>query len=393
VHKIKGEIMMQKLLYRLFDNYSIDELIHFVDIHGIPSLVYEEVIKDNHDTSIQLRKLLKNRSMIMGISIKNMQKKALAIISILNEKNIDYCVLKGIALMSYYERSYHRHMSDLDLWVRKECLDSVITVLGEQGYEITHKEGQEKHIVMERLNSIKVEIHFELVEPWSIGSYHQINDEYWEKRTSMMIEGIEVPILGLESHYRYLIFHMLAHFCYSGFGIKQLIDLVMIVNSGEIDPNNHVEYFNSLGYGVFYQYLIVLCAKYLGMDTGDCIDYDIDESTLERLVSTIIESGAFGNHSEEMKRKTTKHYRIKTYYSNKLMPLWWYSIFPIKEELGIKYFYAQKHSLLLPIAWCHRLIQGFFKNDITFKEKVDYFLKYEKLDEKEDLLASLGIKY
>ncbi len=384
---------MIELLYKLYENHSVEELLHFANIHSISCMMYDSVGNDDHEKSLEIKNFLRMKATVMGIRMQQKNAEALMIIEKLNNSCIDYCVIKGIILQSYYKKPHYRYMGDLDIWVQESNIDQVVEVLKSNGYIVTHQESQDKHIVMDKSNSLRIEIHFQLVEPWSINAYKEINDQYWLNRCTKKIGEVSVPTLEIKYHYKYLIFHKVAHICFSGFGIKQLLDLVVIVNSKDVNPVEHLDYFDDLGYGVFYRYLIVFCVKYLDMNFELDDNFEYDEEILERLFESIIKSGAFGNHSESIRRVRDKRYKYKTYYKNKFMPLWWYSLFPIRAELGPRYSYAKNNILLLPIAWIHRLIRGANKENITFRSKVNYIVKKENINERDELLGLLGIDF
>jgi len=324
--------------------------------------------------------------------MKQVQLQTYDLIRLINNSGIEYCVIKGIVMQSYYNQPHYRYMGDLDIWVQMRDMDRTLDIFKNVGYILTHLEGQHKHAVLKKQNAVNIEVHFGLVEPWSIYQHKKINEEYWKQREEILIDGLKVVSLNLKTHYRYLILHLVAHMCFSGFGIKQLLDLVLLVNSNRIDPMDFLDYFDSLGYGVFYRNIIAVCVEYLGMKLDYKLYFEVDFYVINDLLENIIRSGSFGNHSEELRLETTAHYRLNTWYKEKKLPLWWYSLFPCKDELGFRYSYAKKNIILLPIAWSHRFFRGFIKRNISLSGKISYLTASCKQDDRDYLLKKLELE-
>jgi len=385
---------MIALLHKLYKTHTLEELLNFSDIHGIACFMYDEVMKDDHPKSLLLREPLRDRALLMGIATKCKQKEALKIVQLFNTTNIDYCIIKGIALMNYYVYPYFRHMGDIDIWVKLENVDKVVALLDKEGYTRNDSEEQSKHITLNKSNSLTIEVHFELLDPWSFREHTKLMEEFWQCRASVVVNNQIISTLRPDAHFKYLILHKIAHIRYSGFGVKQLMDLVAIVNSKIVRPEDFVEYFNNLGFGVFYKSVVVICQKYAGMKITDLQEFvDFDDVVLDQLFDFIIESGAFGNHSEKIRIERDKRFMIKTADKTKIFPQFIYSILPPIRRLGSRYSYAKKYPVLLPIAWIHRILIAISRSDISFVGKASYLVKAENSDRKDAMLKSLELDY
>src|SRR5699024_8177716 len=86
-------------------------------------------------------------------------------------------------------------------------------------------------------------------------AYGELNEMFrdvFQRKIQTEIQGVPVYTMGHTDHLLYLILHAFKHFLHSGFGIRQVCDIVI--------------YANTYGSEIDWEYLYQACQKILGED-------------------------------------------------------------------------------------------------------------------------------
>lgn len=363
-------------------NYSTIDWSYIYErskIHEVHTLIYPLLKKIKiHFCNDELLQKWKSETILAGVSQIQHIKQIKQVLDRFNAENIETVILKGLVLRELYPFPELRTMSDADIFMHKEDVKKARKILFELGYY--DDDSNPKHSVFSHKSHMSIEIHLSL-----INDTYSKNAEYFENNiwnNVVPIYFLDVPVLTLSSEYQliYLCLHLLDHTLSSGFGLRQLCDVVLLIKSVD----------NTIDWDEFYN-IAKLChlEKFINIIFSICTDFfhidippvykpeEIDDMKLSETFMDIIISGSiFGNlgtsdcysdfilqHSDSRVNAVKRNYL--SYYSHIL--------FPPKRNLGERYNYAQKFFFLLPIAWIHRIIYNFIGKQHSLHENTTLF--------------------
>ena len=213
-------------------------------------------------------------------------------------------------------------------------------------------------------SALYIELHKELFpsESDAYGDFNSVFDEVFEKKMSCQINGMEVFTLSPTDHLLYLLLHAFKHFLHSGFGIRQVCDIVMFANTygSQIDWEEVLEKCRRFHGDLFAASLFDIGEKELDFDREKAC-YPESWISLEAdgkdLLEDLLDAGVFGDAT--MSRKHSSNMTLQAVTEDKkgqtakasLM----HSLFPEREYMERTYTYIKRHPFLLPVAWVQRI--------------------------------------
>lgn len=278
-------------------------------------------------------------------------------------------VVKGIVCRSLYPQPDHRPSSDEDLWVSPEDAARCHTVMERfsmytemdepvrlAAYEIPYRRRQ---------SPLYIELHKALFPPDS-EAYGDLNRFFADAplhAQTVLIDGEPVRTLCPTDFLFYLLCHAMKHFLHSGFGIRQLCDIVLYTEKygAKIDWAEIMEHCRQIRAERFAAALFSIGIQYLGMDL-DIMDrafwapFALDA---EPLLQDLLDSGIYGDatmsrkHSSGMTLRAAKSRNGGKNRGSALLS----AAFPPAKSLAGRYPYLKKHPYLVPMAWLHRMIK------------------------------------
>lgn len=332
----------------------------------------------------------KKASFYSVIFMNKFMKYTYRVFQLFQEKDIDFIALKGLYLRYLYPNPDLRTMSDIDILVHEEDLDRINEILITLGYE---NKGKGDHDVKYILNNRHcIEVHWTL-DKESLKSKEGIySKEVWNRTIEFSFFDITIKGLGYEDLLAYLCFHMASHMYRAGFGLRQLCDLVLLVNKkyDVIDWNIFLDKIKEGNLLKFTSVIFKLCNYLFNMKVVDELNnsIDISDEELDNLASYIINSGVYG--SEQVTDKLGNGVIFNTRGAsliNKVKSMISF-IFIKPSQLDEKYNYAKKNAMLLPVAWTHRAIL-FIKKAKAQNKSIFSAIKSTK--EKGDILNMLDL--
>lgn len=221
------------------------------------------------------------------------------------ENNIFPIVLKGIVCRKLYGEFRDRRPSgDEDILICKEEFEKTKQILEANNYKMAECE-----LTKEKINTIQevsfynkqtgshIEVHLNVMGTNNLlnkkmsNCFRNVFDTY----ILMEEQGVEFRTLNHTDHVLYLIMHAFKHFIYTGFGIRQVIDILLYIEKygdccdwdyiKKTVTEIHAEYFVSD--------LIHIGNKYLGFS----LKMWKEEKCTEALFEDIISNGIFGEKS------------------------------------------------------------------------------------------------
>lgn len=307
-------------------------------------------------------------------------------------------VVKGITCRMLYPNPDHRLSSDEDVLIPPEKFEICHQILTEYG--LTAPDPEDPHEVAYRgvNSSLYLEIHKSLFPEGNV-AYGDLNRYFADIRQRAVVQN-GVPTLCPTDHMLYLIFHAFKHFLHSGFGIRQVCDMMLYANTWgpEIDWLTILEQCRKIRAEQFAAGLFRIGRKYLHF-SPETAGYPAQWQAIyvdERpLLEDILQSGIYG--STEKSRQHSSNITLNAVISQKqgkrrsggVMK----TLFPSAKDLQRRYPYLKENKLLLPVAWADRIMKygkesaGKADNSAADslrigKERVDLLKRYGILDKR-----------
>lgn len=378
---------------------EIVEMLSFSGIHSIFPVIYD-VLRTAPAFS-DLPDALKStyqgqmRQLVIGQTMRTAN--FLHLYRIIRDSGISPLVLKGIVLRNLYQQSDYRASGDEDILVKKEDFFTLDKILVSQGFlrnlgenplsehEITYSSPRY------RLN---IEVHLSLF-PADSEAYGHLNSNFsdvFENSVTETIQGVEIATLSPTHHMLYLICHALKHFLHSGFGIRQVSDMVLFSEhyGSEIDWNSIISCSKENNFYVFWMNLFEIGEKNLGFSwERSCLEkpkkFHFDT---EPLLNDLLDGGVYGKSSEN--RVHSSNMTLQAFSGEKSKNSLFSSLFPSYSYMKVKYPILEHRRYLLPFMWVRRIfdyLKHSNRKDIretmsTGHSRVELLKKYDLIRKK-----------
>lgn len=383
----------KKMDIPLNTNINWNEVIEECRQHQISSLVYSGISKEslkNIDKNILDK--WKRETFMSGVYQINHIKQISNVLNILNTNNIPVIVLKGLVVRDLYPKSELRTMGDADILVHEKDLDNVVNILKEEGY-IEHGRNV-FHIEFSRGNS-HIEVHWTLANEEMFNGIAEFKDETWERAIEVKVGESKPLSMCDEDLLLYCCIHMAKHFINSGFGIRQVCDVLLLVEKrGQyIDWDSFVTRIKRSGVYKFTKSIFSICNRLFEMRIPNELKEftEFDNVYLEELIDAIWKNGVHGKKNKVgiIARNLIKEEKSK---NNNWIGIIKKIYFPTGKSLSERYSYAKNNKALLPVAWIHRLLNAIFRNDYSLWDKIRLFVQGSSISKRHgDLLKWLEL--
>lgn len=347
-------------------------IFRLADLHNVLPMIYEAVYSCEAAKSIPLQM----SSVIAAKAMRNVSMQAVQTAQFkrlyvhLRKADAAPLVVKGIVCRSLYPNPDYRFSGDEDLLISPEKFMQCHKAMLNFGMQMTEpqKDIEAVHEVGygKAKSPIYIELHKSLFPPESdaYGDFNKLFEDIWEHTVEIEAEGERFLTLGYTDHLFYLICHALKHFLHSGFGIRQVCDIVLFASTyaEHIDWQKVYERCKAVNGEVFTAALFKIGEKYLGFDpdaahlSGEWRKIETDE---EMLLEDLLESGVYGD--SDLSRKHSSNMTLGAVAADKqgkkakggVMK----SVFPSAKALSGRYPYLNEKPYLLPVAWTDRLLK------------------------------------
>lgn len=350
------------------------ELLTLASAHAILPIVYEAVW-NNASFARQVPQELQQR-VKMNVRLQVMKQLQttdyfLRLYRGMAKRNITPLVMKGIVCRNMYTMPDNRLSGDEDMLISKTDFPILDRFLQEQGFSREELQNiLECHEIayFHRGNGMRLEVHLSLF-PFESEAYGRLNQEFpsvFERHSNVMIQGTEVATLDETQHMLYLLCHGLKHFLHTGFGIRQLCDMVMFAETyGEqIDWNEIVQRTKNQNMYIFWMNLFDIGEHYLG--------FSWEKAGLKRPKSKILDSdnmledilrgGVYGTSSYG--RMHSANFTLQAVENEKKSGTGILrSLFPSVDYMSKRYEYVKRNKLFLPVAYIRRIL--------TYRKQMD----------------------
>ncbi len=281
--------------------------------------------------------------------------------SVLEDAKIDFVLLKGAVLRSYYSAEWLRTSADIDVLVHENDLPSAVKCFTEIGYKATKKGSHD--VSLYGKNGLHIEIHYTLNDAGYVEKSYEAFNSPWE--FAVQKKGyVHCYEFSDEMLYAYHIAHMAKHFEAGGCGIKPFIDLWILNNIKLGDKEKRERILKRGGLAKF-----ALCAEGLSRVWFDCAKHTELTSKMEEYV---LNGGVYGTKENLIFLQQQKKGGKAKYLLSK--------IFLSYDILKFHYPVLQKHRILTPIMQVRRWFKLLFcghlgrvSNTIRYSAQIDNF--------------------
>ena len=339
-------------------------LFQLAGIHNVLPLFYEAVYRHPSLAGQPLLQAVKQQVRHQVILQTMRTGEFLELNDKLQAAGVKPLVVKGIVCRDLYPQPDHRPSSDEDVLIPAEQFQLCHGVLTEFGmatqapfdsYEIPYrKEG----------SPLYIELHKSLFPPENdaYGHMNRFFQQVHDRAAAVKIQGHMVYTLGPTDHLFYLICHAFKHFLHSGFGIRQVCDILLYATKygKEVDWAQVLADCRAIRAEKFAAAIFAMGKHHLVFD-AEAAHYPESWQQIEvdevPMLQDLLSGGLYGDSS--MSRKHSSSITLDAVAAQKagrkaksgLVV----SVFPPKQKLERRYPYLKKHPYLLPVAWCSRL--------------------------------------
>lgn len=345
------------------ESHKVMALLHPVLEHaGLQESIWKIVDRKGEQTVRQSYRLLMLSRYVIGL---------------LKENGIDAILLKGCGTAAWYPVPELRKSGDIDLLFKNEDeTRKALQILAQQGFVTTEDQPANHHIVCESRDSVSLELHMSLAEPFDSEKTNRFladcQKEYFAHRRVVDCMGVAFELTSDGYHAFYLLLHMLQHYVRAGFGVKLLCDWVVFWESplSEEEKKIFLRLTQESGTFGFAVMMTRVCVKYLGLREKQ-VEFlmqaepkDVCDLT-EELMAEIFEAEEFG-HSSKDRMVVIRGTGLMDYARE------------FHHQMKLNYPKAGKIMVLYPVLWIMTLCGFLYRNRTLRKVSGRQILKKAK---------------
>ena len=346
-------------------------LLRMAGIHKVLPMFFETV---HAAKSLgQAERLMIKRQVMQQVMMQTIRtEEFLALNRKLQEAGVRPLVVKGIICRNLYEKPDNRPSGDEDVLIPAEQAELCHQVMLDWGMHTT-VEGSQRLTAYEipyrkEGSPLFIELHKHLFPPESAayGDLNRFFDGVFDRAIREEIQGSPVDTMGHTDHLFYLICHAFKHFLHSGFGIRQVCDIILYANAygSLIDWGQMLENCRQIRAEKFAAALFKIGSDYLVFDPEKAAypkawrSIRVDEMPM---LEDLLCAGVYGG--ADMSRRHSSNITLDAVAAQKQGRRAKHavaaSVFPSAARLEGRYPYLKKCPWLLPVAWISRLWEYF----------------------------------
>ena len=345
-------------------------LFQLAQEHQVLPMIFEAVYACPAAQSADARLMqLAKRQTMQSVMMQAMKTgELLTLVKHLRAAGVTPCVVKGVVCRSLYPSPDHRISGDEDVLIPPEQFERCHEAMLDFGMQPVdpQQDVQTAHEIPygKPGSPLYIELHKYLFPPENdaYGDFNRFFADAHAHTTQTLVDGNPLTTLCPTAHFFYLICHAFKHFLHSGFGIRQVCDIVLFAGryGREIDWTAVLESCREIRAEQFAAALLKIGQKHFGFDPEAAgvpqawQEIAVDEGPM---LSDLLDSGVFGDASMSRKHSSTMTLsavaadkRGKKAGGNVLR-----TIFPGRKALEGRYPFLRTKPWLLPVAWVRRI--------------------------------------
>ena len=295
-------------------------------------------------------------------------------------------VLKGLVCRNLYPMPDYRMSSDEDLLIPREDFWKMNEFLTGKGFTKAESDAslQEAFGMLHEVgyrnvqNGLYLEVHLTLFaeESGAYGHFNRLFNGLHNEVSAVKIQDRKVWTLNETEHMLFLLCHNVKHFLHSGFGVRQVMDMILFAEAygDKIDWKRLIRIAKKNQMYKFLIHLFDIGVGYLEFDPvkacwpseADRLDGTLDS---EDLLRDLLAGGIYGSSTEERRHSsniTLSAVDKEGTFAGGILE----SLFPKRTYMDKKYKYVKKYPWLLPIGWCQRIVEHVLKKDYVSNRKI-----------------------
>ena len=346
-------------------------LFQLAEAHHVLPLIYDAVYccPAAQNSEGELFAPFKKRTVQMVMLQTQKTSEFLRLYEKLRAAGVKLCIVKGIICRNIYPNPDYRISGDEDILIPAEQFPLCHEAMLAYGMTLSEPE-QDINEVYEvpygkQGSPIYIELHKSLFPPESeaYGDLNRFFEGVTERLIEVPVQGSMISTMEYTDHLFYLICHAFKHFLHSGFGLRQVCDIVLYANAygDQIDWAQILKNCREIHAELFAAALFKIGEKYLCFDADKACypavwrELDVDESAM---LDDLLDSGVFGDanmsrkHSSNITLNAVSAQKQGKKAGNHVLK----TVFPSAKALEGRFPYLKEHPYLLPLAWSSRLI-------------------------------------
>jgi len=346
------------------------DLFALAQKHQVLPLIFEAVYASPAGRRADPRMMLfYKRQTMHSVMLQAMKThEFLGLMQHLKDAGLKPCVVKGIICRSLYPNPDHRISGDEDVLIAPDQYARCHEALLAYGMKPSEPE-QDREAAYEVPygkpgSPMYIELHKHLFPPENdaYGDFNRFFEDVCDRLTQICVSGETMYTMHPTDHLFYLICHAFKHFLHSGFGLRQVCDIVLYANhyGSEIDWLYVYDRCAQIHAQHFAAALLKIGERHFGFDSQKacCKEIwealDVDETPM---LEDLLSSGIYGDASMSRKHSSTMTLDAVTAdkqgrkHSGSVLRM----LFPSAKLLAPRYPYLKKKPWLLPVAWAARI--------------------------------------
>lgn len=348
------------------------ELFRIATTHQVLPLIYEAVYDCPAARNMEPQVFMSAKQQtIRSVMLQTMKtNEFLGLFQHLQKAGVQALVVKGIVCRNLYPNPDYRMSGDEDVLIPEEEFELCHQAMLDYGMhpaDPTQDIQSEHEVPYGKPGSpIYIELHKCLFPPESTayGDLNRFFKNVHDRAIKLSIDGKQVVTMGYTDHLFYLICHAFKHFLHSGFGIRQVCDIVLFANAygKEIDWIRILQQCREIHADLFTAALFHIGQKYLTFDLSragypqEWQEIQVDE---QLMLDDLLDAGIYGDGT--MSRKHSSNITLNAVSAQKQGKKSDHSVlktlFPPVKSMEGRYPYLKKHPYLLPVAWISRILK------------------------------------
>lgn len=396
VRVLSGAVRKEQVMFSSDERIDWEAFIEEAKEHKVSGLAYSALKNEIAQSSIDATLLNEWKRDVIYASMHQSQhvKQVSELLNVFNDHEIPVIILKGMVLRNLFPSPDLRTMGDVDVLVHEGDLGRIEDMLTAMNFKKV-EDPQEKHDVYFQPGGVKIEVHWSLTEDGMFKGGKAYEDGVWDRTREVEVLGVKTLTLGYNDFIFHLMIHMASHVAYHGFGVRYLVDIVvMIEQQGQfIDWQEVIRLIDLCQIRKFSAVIFRCCEDLFGLKLPKEVAQlaVVDSNYLTLFEDEVMNSGVHGyrESSEVLSRQISYNNQKQMNPLQKMINLF----FPPIHEMSDKYNYAKKNKLLAPVAWIHHLFVGFFHPSYSYKDKIKLVISgYKIVKQRADMIEWLELE-
>lgn len=359
---LRGALLGEKVNMEGVSRDTWRALLKLAEMHKVLPLIFQAIYDNPSLGNLEEdeRMLLKRRVRHQVVQQTLRTGEFLELNRALVAAEVTPLVVKGVVCRQLYPMPDHRPSSDEDVLIQEPQFDLCRRVMEEWGMKPGQEDPDAYEIPFRKPESpLYIELHKHLFPPESAayGDLNRFFEGVFDRAVELEVPGGRVRTLAPTDHMFYLICHAFKHFLHSGFGIRQVCDIVLFAREyrDRVDWQRVSESCEAIRGAKFAAAVFRMGEKHLGIESPEVFrNTDVDEMPM---LEDLLRGGLYGDatlsrkHSSSITLEAVSAQKQGKRAKGSLRT----SVFPTAEALSGKYPYLKEKPWLLPLAWGQRI--------------------------------------